>query len=145
MLFSLFRRNKNRTVTLSVDVRQEDINEAIRRNCVDCPVSRAIVRAIGEFPMLSKFFNEARTHILEITLPYIHHLDYWGWCFNHVSILLQSNVSQKIKLFDETGVMKPFNFTIHITVPRDALKLKTNLDRYQRKERIRYFFCHPLS
>ena len=145
MFSSLFRRNKKRTVTLSVDVRQEDIDEATRRNCVDCPVGRAVVRAMGESPMLSKFFNKARVHILEIALPYIHHLDYWGWGFDHVSILPPSNVSQKIKLFDETGVMKPFNFTIPITVPRGALKLKTNLDRYQRKERTRYFFRHPLS
>ncbi|MDP3792455.1 MAG: hypothetical protein Q8Q89_01870 [bacterium] len=135
----LFRKT-NVTVTLQVEVRPEDISGAPTKDCTDCPVSRAVIRAIRQSPKLSKYFNEVRTHLLEISLPYTHHLDYWGWGFDHITIPITDDVGHRIELYDETKHMEPFAFTIPITIPRDALKLGTNLDRHQRLEHLRSFF-----
>jgi hypothetical protein len=81
----------------------EDIEQGQREHCTRCPVARAVSRAVGR--------TVSVCGINELSTGRIEYLSVDGL---HVVKDLPGKVGEKIRCYDQTGVMEPFVFALPV-------------------------------
>jgi len=81
----------------------EDLQQGHRENCTRCPVARAISREVGR-----------TVYVVGINGLETGRVEYLTGEGIRVSKDLPSKVGEKILCYDQTGVMEPFVFALHI-------------------------------
>jgi hypothetical protein len=84
-------------------ITEDDIQQGRRAHCTRCPVARAISRAVGRTVYVCG--------INELSTGRIEYLTVDGM---RVVKDLPTKVGEKIRCYDQTGVMDPFVFALHV-------------------------------
>ena len=84
-------------------ITEEDIQQGHRENCTRCPVARAISREVGR-----------TVYVVGINGLETGRVEYLTVDGMRVAKNLPHKVGEKILCYDQTGVMEPFVFAMHV-------------------------------
>lgn len=128
-----------RRIKLTVDVTQDDIDQGVRKNCKDCPVARATLRALQQSipDLIPTVAIQVMTDQIRIHEGY----DSNGY-FGHRKDLMKMHGSgdewmrakkdevkafihafdRSAKKYNPTPIPQPFTFTLEFVLPDWAIK-----------------------